>query len=92
MTYEEFRRDLTRYSKNEECILLIDKKPLSVNDTGLFSSVFDEEGYKGCVTWRRIEKLIDENRWQNYPLEKKTVMDVDGKGYVIEVYFLTDVN
>ena len=92
MTYEEFRRDLTRYSKNEECILLIDKNPLMVNDTGLFSPVFDDENYNGGVTWRRIEKLLDENKWQNYPLGKKTVMEVDGVEYIIEVYFLTDAN
>lgn len=92
MNYEEFRRDLTRFSKNEECILLIDKKPLVINDTGLFSSVFDDEDYNGGITWRRIEKLLDEDKWQNYPLGKKTVMNVDGKEYVIEVYFLTDAN
>lgn len=45
MNYEEFRRDLTRFSKNEEFILLIDKNPLMVNDTGLFSPVFDDEKY-----------------------------------------------
>ena len=39
-----------------------------------------------------IEELLEKGLWQNYPLGKKTVMNVDGTEFVIEVYFLTDVN
>lgn len=72
--------------------MLIDKKPLVINDTGLFSSVFDDESYNGGITWRRIEKLIDEDKWENYPIGKRTVMKMRDVEYIIEAYFLTDIN
>ena len=41
---------------------------------------------------QKVEELLEKGLWQNYPLGKRTVMNVDGTEYVIEVYFLTDVN
>ena len=97
MTYEEFKESMIRFSKNDECILLIgdkndDKFSFSASSYGLFSPIFDDEKYKGCLSWKKIEKLLEENKWQNYSCGKKTVMDVDGQEYFIEVYFLTDAN
>ena len=58
----------------------------------MYSSLWHNPLNEGFISWKKVEELLEKGLWQNYPLGKKTVMNVDGKEYVIEVYFLTDVN
>lgn len=97
MTYEEFRRDLTRYSKNEECILTISKDGgerynFKVDDEGLHSSLWHNPLNEGVIDWKEIEELIDKDNWENYPRGKRTIMRMGSEEYIIEAYFLSDIN
>ena len=97
MTYEEFRRDLTRYSNDEECILAISKEGkerynFKVDDKGLYSSMWHNPLNEGFIDWKEIEELIDEDNWENYPRGKRTIMRMGSKEYIIEAYFLSDIN
>ena len=97
MTYEEFRETMVRFSSCRDCLMFIldkngDKQKLTVTHYGLFSSIFDDDGYNGCLSWKKIENLLEENKWENYPHEKQTIMCVNEEEYPIEVYFLTDIN
>lgn len=97
MNYEEFRRDLTRYSKNEECILTISKVSgkrydFKVDDKGLYSSLWHNPLNEGFIDWKEIEELINKNNWENYPRGKRTIMRMGSEEYIIEAYFLSDIN
>ena len=98
MNYEEFKKEIIKCSNDEECIMAIhrsDEKTrfnFKADETGMYSSLWHNPLNEGFISWKKVEELLEKGLWQNYPLGKKTVMNVDGKEYVIEVYFLTDVN
>ena len=97
MTYEEFRRDLTRYSNNEECILAISKDGrerynFKVDDEGLYSSLWHNPLNEGFIDWKEIEELIEKDNWENYPRGKRTIMRMGSQEYIIEAFFLSDIN
>lgn len=98
MNYEEFKKEIIKFSNDEECVMAIHRSDentrynFKADETGMYSSLWHNPLNDGFVSWKKVEELLEKGLWQNYPLGKRTVMNVDGTEYVIEVYFLTDVN
>lgn len=98
MNYEEFKKEIIKFSNDEECIMAIHRSDentrynFKADEHAMYSSLWFNPLNEGFISWKEVEELLEKGLWQNYPLGKKTVMNVDGKEYVIEVYFLTDVN
>ena len=98
MNYEEFKKEIIKFSNDEECVIAIHRSDentrynFKADETGMYSSLWHNPLNEGFISWKKLEELLEKGLWQNYPLGKKTVMNVDGTEYVIEVYFLTDVN
>lgn len=98
MTYEEFKKEIIKFSNDEECIMAIHRSDentrfnFKADEHAMYSSLWHNPLNEGFISWKKVEELLEKGLWQNYPLGKKTVMNVDGTEYVIEVYFLTDVN
>ena len=47
---------------------------------------------EGFISWKEVEELLDEDNWENYSRGKRSVMRMGSKEYIIEAYFLTDIN
>ena len=98
MTYEEFKKEIIKFSNDEECIMAIHRSDentrfnFKADEHAMYSSLWHNPLNEGFISWKKVEELLEKGLWQNYPLGKKTVMNVDGEEFVIEVYFLTDVN
>lgn len=98
MNYEEFKKEIIKCSNDEECIIAIHRSDENIrfnfkaDEHAMYSSLWHNPLNEGFISWKKVEELLEKGLWQNYPLGKKTVMNVDGTEYVIEVYFLTDVN
>ena len=99
MTYEEFKKEIIKCSNDEECIMAIHRSDENMrfnfraDEHAMYSDFWHNPiNYAGEFTWERVEELLEKGLWQNYPLGKRTIMNVDGTEFVIEVYFLTDVN
>ena len=98
MNYEEFKKEIIKFSNDEEYVMAIHRGGentrynFKADETGMYSSLWHNPLNEGFISWKKVEELLEKGLWQNYPLGKKTIMNVDGKEYVIEVYFLTDVN
>ena len=98
MNYEEFKKEIIKFSNDEECVIAIHRIDentsynFKADAPGMYSSLWHNPLNEGFISWKKVEELLEKGLWQNYPLGKKTVMNVDGKEYVIEVYFLTDIN
>ena len=98
MNYEEFKKEIIKFSNDEECVIAIHRSGentrynFKADETAMYSSLWHNPLNEGFISWKKVEELLEKGLWQNYPLGKRTVMNVDGEEYVIEVYFLTDVN
>ena len=98
MNYEVFKKEIIKCSNDEECIIAIHRSDentrfnFRADEHAMYSSLWHNPLNEGFISWKKVEELLEKGLWQNYPLGKKTVMNVDGTEYVIEVYFLTDVN
>ena len=98
MNYEEFKKEIIKFSNDEECIMAIHRSDentrfnFKADEHAMYSSLWHNPLNEGFISWKKVEELLEKGLWQNYPLGKKTVMNVDGEEFVIEVYFLTDVN
>lgn len=98
MNYEEFKKEIIKCSNDEECIMAIRRSDentrfnFKADEYAMYSSLWHNPLNEGFISWKKVEELLEKGLWQNYPRGKRTVMNVDGKEYVIEVYFLTDVN
>lgn len=99
MTYEEFKEALIKCSHSEECMLSILSKSdsgrrfsLVADEIAMMSSIwFNPSNKLGEITWKECEGLLEEGKWENYPLDKRTIMYVDGKEYIIEMYELKNL-
>ena len=99
MTYEEFKNTLIKCSRNEECMLSISLKSdsgrrfsLVVDEIAMMSSIwFNPLNKLGEITWKECEELLEEGKWENYPLDKRTIMNIDGEEYIIEMYELKNL-
>ena len=98
MDYVEFRRDIVRFSKDAECVLTIlriedeTRYDFRADETGMHSSLWHNPLNEGFISWKEVEELIEKGKWENYPMGKRTVMKINEIEYVIEVYFLVDIN
>ena len=98
MNYEEFKKEIIKCSNDEECIMAIHRSDentrfnFKADEHAMYSSLWHNPLNEGFISWKKVEELLEKGLWQNYPLGKRTVMNVEGTEYVIEVYFLTDVN
>ena len=98
MNYEEFKKEIIKFSNDEEYVMAIHRSDentrynFKADEHAMYSSLWHNPLNEGFISWKKVEELLEKGLWQNYPLGKKTVMNVDGEEYVIEVYFLTDVN
>lgn len=98
MTYEEFKKEIIKCSNDEECVMAIRRSDentrynFKADETAMYSSLWHNPLNEGFITWKRVEELLDENKWENYPRGKRTVMRMGSKEYIIEAYFLSNIN
>ena len=98
MTYEEFKKEIIKCSNDEECIMAIHRSDentrfnFRADEHAMYSSLWHNPLNEGLITWKRVEELLDEYNWENYPIGKRTVMKMCDVEYIIEAYFLTDIN
>lgn len=98
MNYEEFKKEIIKCSNDEECIMAIHRSDENMrfnfraDEYAMYSSLWHNPLNEGLITWKRVEELLDEDKWENYPRGKRTVMKIRDVEYIIEAYFLTDIN
>lgn len=99
MTYEEFKKEIIKCSNDEECIMAIHRSDentrfnFRADEHAMYSDFwFNPINADGEFSWERIEELLVEDKWENYPRGKRTVMKMRDVEYIIEAYFLTDIN
>lgn len=98
MTYEDFKKEIIKCSNDEECIMAIHRSDentrfnFRADEHAMYSSLWHNPLNEGLITWERVEELLDEDKWENYPIGKRTVMKMRDVEYIIEAYFLTDIN
>ena len=98
MKYEDFRRDLAKYSNDEECVMAIHRCDentrynFKADETGMYSSLWHNPLNDGFVSWKKVKTMIEKGEWENYPRGKRTIMRMGSEEYIIEAYFLSDIN
>lgn len=98
MNYEEFKKEIIKCSNDEECVMAIrhndenTRYNFKADEYAMYSSLWHNPLNEGLITWKRVEELLDEDKWVNYPRGKRTVMKINDVEYIIEAYFLTDIN
>ena len=98
MNYEEFKKEIIKFSNDEECVMAIHCRDenarynFKADETGMYSSLWHNPLNDGFVSWKKVETMIEKGEWENYPDGKRTIMRMGDSEYIIEVYFLTDVN
>ena len=85
MNYEEFKKEIIKFSNDEECIMAIHRSDENMrfnfraDEYAMYSDFWHNPiNYAGEFTWERGEELLEKGLWRNYPLGKRTVMNVDG--------------
>lgn len=98
MNYEEFKKEIIRCSNDEECILTMsrgdgEKYKFRADEHAMYSDFWHNPiNYDGEFTWKRVEELLEKGLWENYPRGKRTIMKMYDVEFMIEAYFLTDIN
>lgn len=99
MNYEEFKKEIIKCSNNEECIMAIHRSDentrykFRADEYAMYSDFwFNPINYNGEFTWKRVEELLEKGLWENYPRGKRTIMKMYDVEFIIEAYFLTDIN
>ena len=78
MNYEEFKKEIIKFSNDEECIMAIHRSDentrfnFRADEHAMYSDFWHNPiNYAGEFTWERVEELLEKGLWQNYPLGKR---------------------
>lgn len=94
MNYEEFRTALLNVSTSFDCqcylsvvksptVLFHHKYPLLIDNEGIWCPALKEfNGY----TWDELEVMVDNNDWENWQEDNKTIMRIYDNQYIITLY------
>ena len=100
MNYEEFKKEIIKCSNDEECIMAIHRSDdentrynFKADEYAMYSDFwFNPINCDGEFSWKEVEELLEKGLWENYPKGKRTVMKMRDVEYIIEAYFLKDIN
>lgn len=98
MNYEEFKKEIIKFSNDEEYVMSIHRGDentrynFKADKTGMYSSLWHNPLNEGFISWKKVETMIEKGEWENYPNGKRTIMRMGNSEYIISVYFLTDIN